>query len=142
MPDVPRGPVPSMKILPAAVAGSCANKGNISRKGDRIYAGAWREFTGFCAEHGLAPLPASPLTVVRYLTHLATLGRSVATIDPRIAAIALAHRTAGHDSPTAREDVRQVLAGIRNTHGRAPHTATAGSLGKGRGFESLYSDHF
>ncbi len=58
--------------------------------------------------------------VARYLTHLVGLGRTVSTIDRRTAAIALAHRMAGHDTPTAREEVRQVLAGIRNTHGRAP----------------------
>ncbi len=110
--------LPSLQRLDEAAASLAAASRSAGTQ--RVYAGAWRDFTGFCHEHGLAPLPATPLTVIRYLTHLAELGRSVATIDLRIAAIALAHRMAGHDSPTVREDVRQVLAGIRNTRGRAP----------------------
>ncbi|MFY9293336.1 MAG: site-specific integrase [Methylorubrum rhodinum] len=108
--------LPSIQALDEAAAGLAT--ASRSSGTQRVYAGAWRDFTGFCAGFGLEPLPASPLTVIRYLTHLAGLGRSVSTIDLRTAAIALAHRMAGHDSPTVREDVRQVLAGIRNTHGR------------------------
>lgn len=110
--------LPSLQELDEAAA--TLAEASRSAGTQRVYKSAWRDFTGFCAEHGLEPLPASPLTVVRYLTHLAGLGRSVSTIDLRTAAIALAHRMAGHDTPTAREEVRQVLAGIRNTHGRAP----------------------
>lgn len=36
-PGGPDGPIPSPKTPPATAAGSCAIKGNISRKGDRIY---------------------------------------------------------------------------------------------------------
>ncbi|MFD6320933.1 thermonuclease family protein [Methylorubrum thiocyanatum] len=36
-PGGPDGPIPSPKTPPATAAGGCAIKGNISRKGDRIY---------------------------------------------------------------------------------------------------------
>ncbi|CAO4141552.1 putative membrane protein YttA [Methylorubrum aminovorans] len=36
-PGRPNGPVPSSKTPPITAAGACAIKGNISRKGDRIY---------------------------------------------------------------------------------------------------------
>lgn len=108
----------SLQALDDAVAGfAAASKSAATR---RAYAADWRDFTGFCTDHGFASVPAAGLTVARYLTHLAGLGRTVSTIDRRTAAIALAHRMAGHDSPTVREDVRQVLAGIRNTLGRRP----------------------
>lgn len=85
----------------------------------RAYSADWRDFTGWCEAHGFEALPASGRTLGRYLTHLAGLGRSVSTIDRRAAAIASIHRAYGHDSPTGREEVRQILAGIRNTLGRA-----------------------
>lgn len=91
----------------------------------RAYKSDWRDFEAFCASHGLTACPALGLTVARYLTHLAGLGRNVSTINRRTAAIALAHRMQGHDSPTGREDVRQVLAGIRNKLGRRPNKKKA-----------------
>lgn len=36
-PGGPDGPIPSPRMPPATAAGTCAIKGNISRKGDRIY---------------------------------------------------------------------------------------------------------
>lgn len=110
--------LPSLQALDEALAGFAAGAKSAATR--RAYASDWRDFTAFCADLGAEPLPALGLTVARYLTHLAGLGRSVSTIDRRTAAIALAHRMAGYDSPTAREDVRQVLAGIRNTLGRRP----------------------
>lgn len=40
---------------------------------------------GFCARHGLAPLPAAATTLGLYLTTLAEAGRSVSTIRKGIA---------------------------------------------------------
>ncbi|MGU3665822.1 tyrosine-type recombinase/integrase [Methylobacterium sp. A49B] len=100
----------------AASRFAAASKASATR---RAYNADWRDFTGWCDAHGLDGLPASGRTVGRYLTHLVGLGRSVSTIDRRAAAIASVHRAYGHDSPTAREEVRQILVGIRNTVGRA-----------------------
>ena len=99
----------------AAARFAAASKSSATR---RAYSADWRDFTGWCVELRLDALPASGRTVGRYLTHLAGLGRSVSTIDRRAAAIASVHRASGHDSPTAREEVRQILQGIRNSLGR------------------------
>ena len=101
----------------AAASFAAASKSAATR---RAYAADWRDFTAWCVTEGVEPAPASSRTVVRYLTHLAGIGRAGSTIDRRAAAIACAHRTLGHDAPTAREDVRAVLTGIRNTIGRRP----------------------
>ncbi|WP_375453733.1 site-specific integrase [uncultured Methylobacterium sp.] len=104
--------------LDEAAAGFAAASKSASTR--RAYATDWRDFLGWCAERGDATLPASGRTVGRYLTHLAGLGRSVSTIDRRAAAIAAVHRAAGHTAPTALEEVRSILTGIRNTLGRRP----------------------
>ncbi len=108
----------SLDALDAAAAGfAAASKSAATR---RAYAADWRDFIGWGVEHGVDTLPASGRTVGRYLTHLAGLGRSVSTIDRRAAAIAAVHRAAGHTAPTALEEVRSILTGIRNTLGRRP----------------------
>lgn len=38
----------------------------------------------------------------------------------RLSSIAIAHRTAGHPSPTGAELVRRAVAGLRRKHGAAP----------------------
>ena len=60
----------------------------------RAYAADWRAFTTWCHEARVAPLPAPPSVVARYLVSLtASLGRS--SVRRRLAAIANAHRRAG-----------------------------------------------
>lgn len=108
---------PADALDEAAAGFAAASKSDATR---RAYAGDWRDFTNWCVEGGVDTLPASGRTVGRYLTHLAGLGRSVSTIDRRAAAIAAVHRAAGHTAPTALEEVRMILAGIRNTLGRRP----------------------
>jgi len=85
----------------------------------KAYAGDMRRFVAFCQAHGLDALPASPETVVRYVTWLADHGRKVSTIKRATAAIAKAHKTAGLESPTATEPVKLALRGIAREH----HTA-------------------
>ena len=46
----------------------------------KAYAGDMRRFVAFCESHGLDALPASPETLVRYVTWLADDGRKVSTI--------------------------------------------------------------
>ena len=86
----------------------------------RAYRSDVTDFVQWCDGQRLVPLPALPRTVARYVTYLAGLGRSVSTIDRRAAAIAALHRSRGKDSPTASEEVRSVVTGIRNTLGRRP----------------------
>ena len=79
----------------------------------------WRDFTGWCASNGRESLPAGIPTVIGYMTHLAT-GRSgarkalaPASIGIALAAIKLAHRTAGepYDSGDAR--LTETMKGIK-----------------------------
>ncbi len=84
----------------------------------RAYRSDWRGFTRWCSAHGLAPLPAAPATVALYLTDHAEV-LAVATLRRHLASIAQAHRSTGHDSPTADDTVRQVWQGIRRTLGTA-----------------------
>jgi integrase len=78
-----------------------------------------RRFVAFCEAHALDALPATPETVVRYVTWLADHGRKVSTIKRATAAIAKAHRTVELEPPTATETVRLALRGIAREH----HTA-------------------
>ena len=101
----------------AAAEFAAASKSAATR---RAYLSGLRDFEAWCRLDSSSPLPATPRTVSRYVTHLAGLGRTVSTIDQRVAAIAYIHRLDGRDSPTTSEQVRAVLAGIRNTKGRRP----------------------
>lgn len=86
----------------------------------RAYAGGWRRFAAWCHALGVVSLPAPPAAVALYITHLATSGRGLSTIEQAINAIASNHRAAGHDSPWRDVNVRAVLAGIQRKLGQRP----------------------
>jgi len=85
----------------------------------RGYRTDWADFQRWCGERGAQPLPAAIETVAAYITSVADSGRKVGTIQRRLAAIAAAHTTAGHDSPTSKAGVKLTMAGIRRTLGVA-----------------------
>ncbi len=82
----------------------------------RAYRADWADFTAWCIAHALAALPAEPETIALYLAAHAA-DRKPSTLARRLTAIAQAHKTAGHESPTAHPSVRQVVAGIRRVKG-------------------------
>ena len=84
----------------------------------RAYFRDWTDFERWCGNARREALPASPETVVLYLTELAR-DRKVATLERRIAAISQVHQLAGCPSPTAEIVVRTVMAGIRRVKGTA-----------------------
>jgi site-specific recombinase XerD len=87
----------------------------------RAYQSDWRLFCAWCDTHGLASLPATPSTIVLYITELATVQhRKVTTIERRLAAIRKAHRTARLISPTEDIAVEQTMRGIRRSYGTQP----------------------
>lgn len=86
----------------------------------RAYASDWRIFTAWCAARELPPLPASSGTVARFLSSEATRGTKASTIGRRAAAIAHAHKLAGHEPPTNSESCKAVVRGIRRSIGCAP----------------------
>jgi site-specific recombinase XerD len=84
----------------------------------RAYRSDWRNFTEWCRERNLGSYPASPQTVVLYLTALSRTHK-VATLTRRLSAISQVHQTAGFASPTEEASVRLVMSGIRRSLGMA-----------------------
>jgi len=98
---------------------------------ERAYAHDWADFAAFCARHGLEALPAAPQTLALYLKSLETarsrapsayqrrppaeriyigpVGLALPTLRRRLAAIAVRHTAAGHETPTDHPLVRRML---------------------------------
>lgn len=81
----------------------------------RAYATDLSHFAAWCAGEDLPALPAQGRTVSAYLTaHVERL--SIATLQRRLAAIAVAHGLIGVPSPTDGEHVALVWRGLRRRH--------------------------
>lgn len=97
----------------------------------RAYQSAFSAFCAWSRAAGIAePFPATVEATAAYVSHLAASGRKAATIDLHVAAIAFAHRAAGHEPPTSTEAVRATVKGVRRHLGtkvtrKAPATADA-----------------
>ena len=91
----------------------------------KAYAADWRHFETWCADHRLSSLPAAPEAVMLYLGELGGNGKKMSTITRRLAAIAQVHRLAGHESPSEARPVRELLSGMRRTHGVAAQSKEA-----------------
>jgi integrase len=90
----------------------------------RAYAGDFAHFTRWCDRRGRTAMPAAPEDIANYLADLAVgvggdtaEARATATIKRRVAAIRLAHKSAGHIDPTGHVVVERTLAGIVRTLG-------------------------
>lgn len=83
------------------------------------YGADLRDFERYCTTAGLLALPATPQTVVLYVTALAQRGAKISTIRRRLVGLSIAHKDRGHDTPTAHAVVRAVVRGIANAHGSA-----------------------
>ncbi len=90
----------------------------------RGYARDLATFRAWCHARAVTALPAEPQTLAAYLADLALTDRP-ATIGRKVAAIAVAHRDAGLESPTEHGMVKRTLAGIRREKGTAPHQKSA-----------------
>jgi integrase len=86
----------------------------------KAYLTDFRSFEGWCQEHGLASLPATPATVAVYLAALAGQGRRPSTLERALAGIAYAHRARGCAWPMRAPAIANVMKGIRRRHGTAP----------------------
>ncbi|WP_242187103.1 site-specific integrase [Sphingomonas sp. CARO-RG-8B-R24-01] len=121
------GPAPMLEapVLPAvleaevdAARGYAAASRAASTR--RAYLSDWSIFTAWCDSRGIEPLPARPAAVATFLAAEAEAGVKTATIGRRLAAIGYMHRAQGFDAPQAcvgAQAIRDVLAGIRRTHG-------------------------
>jgi len=97
---------------------------SLSASTRRGYARDLAAFRSWCRARAVTALPAEPQTLAAYLADLAVTDRP-ATIGRKLAAIAVAHRDAGLESPTEHGMVKRTLAGIRREKGTAPHQKTA-----------------
>lgn len=68
----------------------------------------WRLFTEWCTAFDTTPLPASPVTVARFLDFESGAARG--TLRRRVAAINAAHRITGHTPPGTVTAVRALLS--------------------------------
>lgn len=91
----------------------------------RAYRGQLRRFSAWCDDNGLCPLPAAPETVAAFISFLADEGKGFATVNQAMAAISVAHRTAGLESPTKNIAVQKTAKGFRREFGTAPHKKPA-----------------
>jgi RNA polymerase sigma-70 factor, ECF subfamily len=76
-------------------------------------------FRAWCASHGVEALPATPDTIVGYLTDVIASGRSSKTVDGRATAITTAHTVAGLESPCSDPAVRSLLSAHRQREAAA-----------------------
>ncbi|MEI7606781.1 MAG: site-specific integrase [Rhodospirillaceae bacterium] len=83
----------------------------------RAYRSSWRDFDAWTTEHDLDALPASPATVVLYLTDRANAGIKVSTLRIALAAIGAAHQAAGLEFNAKQRDLVAVWSGIRRKLG-------------------------
>ncbi|TDP92426.1 phage integrase family protein [Leucobacter luti] len=90
----------------------------------RAYDGGWRTFTTFCANNGLAPLPASPETVRWFVASMAAPPHrepyAVSTIRQRLASISDRHLRSGYLDPTGHIGVVNLLRGFQKQSSRRP----------------------
>lgn len=94
-----------------------------ARSTKRAYAADFSNFAHWCAAVGSPALPASENAVCHYITAMVSdangAGYSVATIERRLAAIAYVHEVNGFGVPPTRHArVRELMANVRQTHGR------------------------
>ncbi len=115
------GPIALAEAL--AAARSYAER-SLSASTRRGYARDLAAFRAWCQARAVTALPAAPQTLAAYLADLALTDRP-ATIGRKLAAIAVAHRDAGLESPTEHGMVKRTLAGIRREKGTAPHQKAA-----------------
>jgi|GEM_PF-3494403 len=94
----------------------------------KAYAGDWKRFGAWCAEHGLEPLPASVDTLAGFVTYLAETDKKVATIQRHCAAVAKAHVLRGLDSSTDDKKFKVLMEGIARVKGVRQKQAPAFSL--------------
>jgi hypothetical protein len=76
-------------------------------------------FDRWCRRHGTPALPASPAVIAAYLEARAGQGAKPASLGRYKASLARVHRLLGLADPTADEQVKMTLAGIRRAQGTA-----------------------
>jgi site-specific recombinase XerD len=94
----------------------------------RAYAGDWRRFTTWCAQLDRPSLPAALETLAGFVTHLASEGKKLVTIQRHCAAIAKAHQLQDFPSPTDEKKFKVLLKGVGRKKGKRQQQAPAFTL--------------
>lgn len=125
LPPLPPVPTPNAVLAPAAIAPAelveqarAYIEQSQATNTRRAYRSDWADFAAWCEARGVPALPASPETLTLYLTDRAQSCKP-STLQRRLVAINLAHRTADLPSPTKAAPVREAWKGIQRTHGTA-----------------------
>ena len=84
----------------------------------KTYKSVWSGFTAWCSSMNMVSFPASPETIVLYVTDRADELRPQ-TIKKHLAAISQIHKMDGQPSPVQTEPVRLVMQGLRRIKGTA-----------------------
>jgi integrase len=117
--------IPAAASLPSAAVSPLSDEAlayalrSSAENTKRAYRAAWADFTGWCAENGRDPLPASPETVGSFLAARAATHKA-ASLDMRLVAIGQAHRIKGYTLDMRHPAIRETMKGIRRAHGTAP----------------------
>ena len=91
-------------------------RGALSGNTVRAVSADLERFTAWCAERGLAPLPARAATVVAYIEAMATV-RAPATVRRYVSSVATVHKAAGEHSPFEHVTVRRALKRMHRQRG-------------------------
>ena len=82
----------------------------------RAYQSDWRDFSEWCVEHHLHPLPCAPEYIALYLTDRASTLK-ISTLRRRLTAIRQVHKLRGHQLDTKHAAIQSVWGGIRREKG-------------------------
>jgi len=82
----------------------------------RAYKSDFKDFSIFCAKHGLNSLPTEPKIVSLYLTHLSKSSK-ISTLRRRLVSLSMVHKLKGHYLDTKHPIIVENLMGIRRVKG-------------------------
>ena len=89
-------------------------------RGARTNSG-WADFERYCANHKYVSMPASPTTLIGYLTETAVKGQKPSTLQAKLMAISFNHSLKGLPNPAQDNGVKLLIKGIRRTKGTRPN---------------------
>lgn len=117
LPASPRGVLGARPDLAAKVAHIVG----LARAGasKKALASDWRIYEAWCAQNNAVPLPASPETVIGFLTDMSAT-HAFNTVLRYRASISTAHRLANEPTPAYHPHVRTLIEGMRRDPERKP----------------------
>jgi site-specific recombinase XerD len=80
------------------------------------YQSDWKDFTSFCEQNNLAPLPVSEATIATYISEQSKTHK-LSTIKRKLSSINKAHTTAHLPSPTNTPLIKEIIAGLAREKG-------------------------